>query len=278
VHRAPVKEPAQRAPEWSAPDASGAGGLRHEKAAGPVWIRSRSSGPDLASSDRAHRPDPREGVDLARERGRPSPSQAPDEPAAITLDQPPGGARTAPGWAPDRSPRSFAGPRADCGVRAAPPFRSAGTHPEGCGADRPERRVLQRMARQPVPADRPKRREPLRLCRRRRTTNGREPERGPRIRRINALYPFTAAAACPDPHGSVRNRGGTDGAENTLAPNPTLSRAGGSFRRNDAGSNPLLRPCREIPVHSSRRIAQMPHSFSTRLSTSAAWRPFPASD
>jgi len=62
VRRAPVKEPAQRAPEWSAPDASGAGGLRHEKAARPVWIRSRSSGPDLASSDRAHRPDPREGV------------------------------------------------------------------------------------------------------------------------------------------------------------------------------------------------------------------------
>ena len=261
----PVKEPAQRAPERSAPDASGAGGLRHEKAARPIWIRSRSSGPDLASSDRAHRPDPREGRSRARTR-----STGPRRRPTNRLQSPSTNRPAALGPFPDGlrigSPRSFPVALARLRSPRGTPFQIRrlatpkgtertdrnGESSRGWLADSPRQTDRNGVSR-------------FRLCRRRRTTAGREPDRGPRIGRLRASQPLAAAAVCPD-RGALRR---LDRAERAMRWLPTRrSRVlPKSFRRNGGTGNPVIGRVREFPVHRSRRIAQSPHSFSTGLST-----------
>ena len=128
MRRAPVKEPAQRAPERNAPDASGAGGLRHEKAARPVWIGLARAGrtwhPATARIDRTHA-----RVGRPRERDRLSPRRRPTD----RLQSPSTNRPAALGPIPDGlriGPHAlFRGRSRGCGACASPPFRSAGSQP-----------------------------------------------------------------------------------------------------------------------------------------------------
>jgi hypothetical protein len=208
VRRAPVKEPAQRAPEWSAPDASGAGGLRHEKAAGPGWIGLARAGrtwhPATARIDRTHaRGTPSARTRTTSPRRRPTnrlQSSSTNRPAA--LGPVPDGLRIGPNalfrghtQAAESAQRPLSDPPARTPKDAERTDRNGGSS-RGWPASPSRRTGRNGVSR-------------FRLYRRRRTTNGREPERGPRIRRIGASHPFAAAAACPNtaaPRGNHEER------------------------------------------------------------------------
>jgi hypothetical protein len=267
VRRAPVKEPAQRAPERSAPDASGAGGLRHEKAARPVWIGLARAGrtwhPATARIDR-----PTRGVRRAARTRSTSPRRRPTD----RLQTPSTNRPAALGPFPDGlriGPHALFRWRAQAAESARRPLSDPPARTPK-DAERTNRNGESSRGWLANPSRRTGRNgvSRFRLCRRRRTTTEREPGRGPQIRRTEASQPFAAAAACPT-LGALRNLGRAERATRRL-PTRRFRVLSESFSRNLGAGNPVIWRGREIPVYSSRGIAQMPHSFSTGLSTSAA--------
>ncbi len=180
MRRAPVKEPAQRAPERSAPDASGAGGLRHEKAARPVWIGLARAGrtwhPATARIDRTHA-----RVGRPRERDRLPPAGA----RRIGCNHPRPTARRRSDLSRMGSgsvPTLFSGgARKLRSLRVAPFQIRRLAAPKG--AERTDRNGESSRGWPANPSRRTGRNgvSRFRLCHRRRTTTGREPDRGPRI-------------------------------------------------------------------------------------------------
>ena len=199
------EEPPQRAPERSAPDASRSRWAPARKSGGPVWIGLARAGRTWHPATARIRPDPAR-VGRPRERDR-LPLQAPDGSAAITLDQPPGGARTYPRMAPGRSPTHLSGGAAGCGAARCPLSDPPAAQPRKARSGPTGRQVVRRMACQPVPADRSKRHEPT-------PTVPPAPDDGTRAwtrprpadLKDQRTRPFAAAAACPN-RDSLRKPG-----------------------------------------------------------------------